>query len=116
MTITSRGQFPGSLTLSCMRTIAYCIQNFQKNVTKSKNTAQMQKLPAADDESAAGSFCFNYLYQAILEQEGVFSVIPVQNIPHIAQTVAVQQRFRLGRGNLPAYDLDWAARIDDGNR
>ena len=64
MTITSRGQFPGSLTLSCMRTIAYCIQNFQKNVTKSKNTAQMQKLPAADDESAAGSFCFNYLYQA----------------------------------------------------
>ena len=50
---------------------------------------------------------------AILEQEGVFSVIPVQNIPHIAQTVAVQQRFRLGRGNLPAYDLDWAARIDD---
>lgn len=72
-----------------------------------------------------GSFLFLIIYirpvdgknkTAILEQEGVFSVIPVQNIPHIAQTVAVQQRFRLGRGNLPAYDLDWAARIDDGNR
>ena len=42
MTITSRGQFPGSLTLSCMRTIAYCTQNFHKSVTKAKNTAQTQ--------------------------------------------------------------------------
>ena len=41
-------------------------------------------------------------------------MVLVQNILHVAQTVAVQQRFRLGRGNLPAYDLDWAARIDDG--
>lgn len=64
MIITSRGQVPGSLTLSYMRTIAYCIQNFQKNVTKSKNTAQMQKLPATDDESAVGSGCLNYLYPA----------------------------------------------------
>ena len=51
--ITSRSQFPGSLTLSCMRTIAYCTQNFHKSATKAKNTAQTQKRPAADDESTA---------------------------------------------------------------
>lgn len=62
MTITSRGQFPGSLTLSCMRTIAYYTQNLHKNVTKAKNTARMQKLPAADDESAAGRVVVLMIY------------------------------------------------------
>ena len=42
-------------------------------------------------------------------------MVLVQNILHVAQTVAVQQRFRLGRGDLPACDLDREARIDDGN-
>lgn len=62
MTITSRGQFPGSLTLPCMRTIAYCTQNFHKNVTKAKNIARMQKLPAADDESTAGRVTVLIIY------------------------------------------------------
>lgn len=42
-------------------------------------------------------------------------MVLVQNVLHVAQAVAVQQRFRLGRGDLPACDLDRAARIDDGN-
>lgn len=60
--ITSRGQCPGPLALSCMRTIAYCTQNFHKSVTKAKNTARMQNLPAADDESTAGRVAVLILY------------------------------------------------------
>lgn len=60
--ITSRGQFPGSLTLSCMRTIAYRTQNLKKSVTKAKNTAQTQKSPLWTCHPQRGSvvlvFCF----------------------------------------------------------
>ena len=98
MAFTSRGQFPGSLTLSCMCTIAYCTQHFHKSGMKTKNMTQTQKSPLQTTESAAeiafSSICIRPVSSknksAILKRECVFCLVFIQNILHIAQAKSVQ--------------------------